>query len=330
VTGALTDLASGIAPARPLVIASRRSALALAQTGQIRARVEERFGVRVTVVEVTSQGDIDPRALTSIGGVGVFVSAIRASLDSGEADIAVHSLKDLPTAPDPKVRLAAVPPREDPADVLVAAGSASLDELPRGARVGTGSPRRAAQLAALRPDLEIVAVRGNVDTRIAKVRSGELTAVVLARAGLARLGRLAEISHEFGPREMLPAPGQGALAIECRAEDAELADRLGAAFDDPLTRTCVAAERALLATLEAGCNVPVGALAHVDGDRLVLEAVVGRSLRGSAFRPYQAGRDEVAMELGGALARDLLDRGAADALTDHTGASSTGDRMGTQ
>lgn len=318
---------------RPLIIASRRSALALAQTGQMRARLENSLGVPVSVVEVTSEGDVDLRALTSIGGTGVFVSALRATLVSGAADIAVHSLKDLPTAPAPDLLLAAVPEREPAADVLVSSGSVPLDALPAGARVGTGSPRRAVQLAALRPDLDIVAVRGNVGTRIGKVRSGELDAVVLARAGLARLGRLDEVAYEFEPDQMLPAPGQGALAIECRAEDVELAERLRIALDHPLTRACVEAERSLLGALEAGCSAPVGALAFLDGDRLVLDAVVGGALRGRDTAGYAPERPAAAQELGAALARRLLEQGAAAEmalLTDHTGAPSTGDRMGTQ
>lgn len=301
--------------ARPLTIASRRSALALAQSTQVGAQLRDALGVEVALVEVSSLGDLDSRPLTAIGGAGVFVSALRATVEAGDADVAVHSLKDLPTAPAPMLRLAAVPLREDPSDVLVCAAPwSSLAELPRGARVGTGSPRRVAQLGALRPDLTIVAVRGNVDTRIAKVRSGELDAVVLARAGLVRLGRLADVSYAFAPGEMLPAPGQGALAIECRAADTDLADQISAALDDPVSRACVEAERAVLAGLEAGCSAPVGALARVVDGSLTLEAVVGSDLHDRLSARHEPQRPGAARELGEALAQRLLARGAAVGL----------------
>ena len=178
----------------------------------------------------------------------------------------MHSYKDLPTAPDPRLRLAAVPPREDPRDALVARDGKVLGELPPGSRVGTGSPRRRAQLDALGLGLEVVAIRGNVDTRIGKVRAGELDAVVVAAAGLARLGRIAEATELLDPLQMLPAPAQGALAIECRANDLELSGALAGVLDDESTRAAVTAERAVLASLEAGCSAPVGALADVVSD----------------------------------------------------------------
>lgn len=303
--------------ARALTIASRRSALALAQTGQVRALLAERLGVPVGILEVTSGGDVDPRDLAEIGGTGVFVGALRAAVQARDADLAVHSLKDLPTAPEPGLRLAAVPERADPADVLVAGRPVrTLADLPSGARVGTGSPRRAAQLAALRPDLEVRPIRGNVDTRIGKVHSGELDAVVLARAGLERLGRLEEAAYVFPPEEMVPAPGQGALALECRAADAELGDRLAAALDDPATRACVLAERAVLAALGAGCSAPVGALASIDAASgstpatLTLTAVVGGTVRAQAAAAYEPGRDHAATTLGEQVARQLIAAGA--------------------
>ena len=298
---------------RTLRLGTRGSALALAQSGQVADRLAVALAAPVELVEVRTQGDTDPRALTGIGGTGVFVTALRAALLAGDVDLAVHSLKDLPTAAAPDLALAAVPAREDPADVLVAGpGVRALDGLAAGARVGTGSPRRAAQLAALRPDLEIVAVRGNVDTRIGKVRAGELDGVVLARAGLARLDRLAEVSWTFTPEQMLPAPGQGALAVECREQDAELVQAVGAALEDPATRDAVLAERSLLAALEAGCSAPLGALAGVEGGELVLRGVVGGGLRGSS-RTRQAGTAG-AEELGRALAAQLRARGADDVL----------------
>ena len=196
----------------------------------------------------------------------MFTSALRDALADGTIDVAVHSYKDLPTAPDPRLSLAAVPPRADPRDALVARDGLTLGELPPGSRVGTGSPRRAAQIQALGLGLEIVPIRGNVDTRIRKVTDGELDAVVLARAGLARLGRLGEITEVLDPIQMLPAPAQGALAVECRVDDMDTEHLLQSIVDDEATRAAVAAERAMLAALEAGCSAPVGALADVVED----------------------------------------------------------------
>ena len=224
---------------------------------------------------MTTEGDRSAAPLATMGGTGVFVTALREALIGGRIDIAVHSLKDLPTAPDPRIALAAVPPREDPRDVVVARDGLTLGELPAGSRVGTGSPRRAAQLHALGMGLEVVDIRGNVDTRVGKVRSGEYDAVVLARAGLARIGRLDDVTEVLDPLQMLPAPGQGALAVEARADD-PLALEL-AVLDDAATRAAVTAERTVLATLEGGCSAPIGVLAEVaegdDGDELWIRAV---------------------------------------------------------
>jgi hydroxymethylbilane synthase len=307
-------LSAATLPARTLRLGTRGSALALAQSGQVARQLTAALAAPVELVPIRTQGDSDPRALVSIGGTGVFVTALRSALLAGEVDLVVHSLKDLPTAPAAGLVLAAVPAREDPADVLVAA--AGLAELPAGARVGTGAPRRAAQLAALRPDLEIVPVRGNVDTRIAAVRAGRMHGVVLARAGLARLGRLSDVAHTFTAGQMLPAPGQGALAVECRADEPELAAALAGALDDAASRAAVRAERALLAALEAGCSAPVGALAEVAGDTLVLQAVVGGGLRQTARAPYDwgAGGEQSAAALGRTLAEQLIAAGAMDVL----------------
>ena len=243
---------------RTLRIGTRASALARTQTDLVATAL----GVPTEIVPIVTAGDRSNAALTQIGGTGVFVSALRTALIAGEIDVAVHSFKDLPTAPAIGIALAAVPPREDPRDALVARDGLTLGELPPGARVGTGSPRRAAQLNALGLGIEIVGLRGNVDTRLAKVSGGELDAVVLANAGLRRLGRTAEITEVLDPIQVLPAPAQGALAIECRADD-DGALAVLAALDDPDSRAAVQAERALLAGLEAGCSAPVGALAVV-------------------------------------------------------------------
>jgi hydroxymethylbilane synthase len=266
---------------------------------------------------VTTEGDVSTAPLAGFGGVGVFVGALRDALLRGEVDVAVHSLKDLPTGPCDGVALAAVPPREDPRDVVVARDGLTLGGLPVGSVVGTGSPRRVAQLRALGLGLEITGIRGNVDTRVAKVRSGEVDAVVLARAGLARLGRLDDVTEVLDPLQMLPAPGQGALAVECRADDPDLRAAL-AALDDPHARAAVEAERAVLAALEAGCSAPVAAYAEVAegeaGPELFLRASVtaidgSDSVRGSVSGPLPQ-----ATALGRALATELLDRGAAELM----------------
>ncbi len=244
-----------------LRLGTRASALALAQSGQVAAAVERATGEPVELVEIVTSGDRSSAPVAGLG-VGVFVSALRDALLAKEIDFAVHSYKDLPTAPPDALTIAAVPPREDPRDALVARDGLSLRELPAGSRVGTGAVRRIAQLAALGSGLVPVPIRGNVDTRLRKVADGDVDAVVLARAGIARLGRAAEITETLDPMLMLPAPAQGALAVECRADAAEWVAALGA-LDDPFTRAAVRAERALLAALEAGCSAPVAALAEV-------------------------------------------------------------------
>ncbi|XVV03447.1 hydroxymethylbilane synthase [Actinosynnema sp. CA-248983] len=298
---------------RTLRIGTRGSALALAQTGHV-ADALRAAGADVEIVTISTPGDRSSAPIAEIG-VGVFTSALRDALANGEIDIAVHSYKDLPTAPDPRLSLAAVPPREDPRDALVARDGLTLGELPAGSRVGTGSPRRAAQLAALGLGLEVVALRGNVDTRIRKVNDGELDAVVLARAGIARLGRTAEITETLEPIQMLPAPAQGALAVECRVDDVDTEHLLRSTLDDSASRAAVAAERAMLAALEAGCSAPVGALADVVEDLDDQGAVVLRlSLRGvmaaedgDLLRASATGDLTAAEELGRALAAELLD-----------------------
>ncbi|WP_309109627.1 hydroxymethylbilane synthase [Saccharothrix sp.] len=298
---------------RTLRIGTRGSALALAQTGHV-ADALRAAGADVEIVTISTPGDRSSAPIAEIG-VGVFTSALRDALANGEIDVAVHSYKDLPTARDPRLSLAAVPPREDPRDALVARDGLTLGELPAGARVGTGSPRRAAQLEALGLGLEVVALRGNVDTRIRKVNDGELDAVVLARAGIARLGRTAEITETLEPIQMLPAPAQGALAVECRVDDVDTEHLLRSTLDDSASRAAVAAERALLAALEAGCSAPVGALADVVEDLDEQGAVVLRlSLRGvmaaedgDLLRASATGDLTAAEELGRALAAELLD-----------------------
>jgi len=306
---------TGLRPT-PLRLGTRGSALALAQAREVAGRLEAGLGVSVELVSVSTAGDHDRGAFTEIGGQGVFVGAVRDALASGEVDVAVHSLKDLPTSADPRVATAAVPTRQDPRDALVARDGLTLGELPAGATVGTGSPRRAAQLHALGLGLDVVAIRGNVDTRLRMVTDGVVDAVVLARAGLLRLGRHEEITETLDPLQMLPAPGQGALAVEVVSHAASLCQDIAAVLDDPETRAAVTAERALLGELEAGCSAPVGALADVAagdaGPELWLRAVV-LAFDGSAFvRLSATGPPADADGLGRRLARDLLDDGAAD------------------
>jgi hydroxymethylbilane synthase len=289
-------------------LGTRRSALATAQSTLV-ADALRNLGHEVELVPIVTTGDVNRAPLEQIGGTGVFVSALRDALLAGEIDIAVHSLKDLPTAPVAGLTIGAVPVREDPRDVLVARDGLTLGELQSGALVGTGSPRRVAQLDALGLGLECTGIRGNVDTRIAMVAEGKLDAVVLARAGLSRLGRLAEVTETLDPIQVLPAPGQGALGIECRADDAEVLAAL-APLDDPATRAAVTAERQLLATLEAGCTAPVGALAEVvegeDGPELWLRGALGRE---DGVRRLSAnGSVDDPVSLGMALANELLER----------------------
>ncbi|WP_410537263.1 hydroxymethylbilane synthase [Streptomyces sp. KL2] len=311
----------------PLKLGTRRSRLAMAQSGQVAERVRRLTGRPVELVEITTFGDVSREHLARIGGTGVFVSALRDALLGGGIDFAVHSLKDLPTTQPEQLALAAVPVREDPRDALVARDGLTFEELPDGTRVGTGSPRRMAQLAAwarsLGRDIEIVPIRGNVDTRIGYVRSGELDAVVLAAAGLRRVGLIGEATELLDPGAVLPAPGQGALAIECAASRTDLAALL-AELDDPRTRAAVTAERTLLAALEAGCSAPVGALADIpeegqDVTELRLRGVVGTTdgttlvqLSTTGRVPASAGEAlSLAQAMGRELADEMLAKGAA-------------------
>ncbi len=299
-----------------LRLGTRRSALALAQSRHVADAITARTARVVELVEVVTEGDRSQAAVQQLGGTGVFVTALRDRLLAGDVDLAVHSLKDLPTAPAPGLALAAVPAREDPRDVLVARGGLTLGELPAGARIGTGAPRRSAQLRALGLGFDVVPVRGNVDTRLRKVADGEVDAVVLARAGLARLGRLDEVTEVLDPLQVLPAPGQGALAVECREGDADLVALLSA-LDDATARAAVVAERTLLAALEAGCTAPVGALADVavdddGGIEIYLRAAVVSHDGARALRLSATGAGSDAEGTGRRLAADLLEAGAAD------------------
>ena len=308
---------------KALRLGTRRSKLAMAQSGQVADAVSQVTGRPVELVEITTYGDVSREHLAQIGGTGVFVAPLREALARGEVDFAVHSLKDLPTTQPDELVVAAIPVREDPRDVVVARDALKLTDLPRGARIGTGSPRRMAQLNAYARshgmDFETVPIRGNVDTRIGYVTKGDLDAVVLAAAGLNRVGRSEDVTDFLSVDTVLPAPGQGALAIECTADNAELIAEL-AELDDPLTRAAVTAERSLLAALEAGCSAPVGALADLLADGQIvkemrLRGVVGTTdgstlVQLSTTGPVPASHDE-AMALGRELADEMLAKGAA-------------------
>lgn len=298
---------SGSSP-RPLRLGTRRSRLATTQSGWVAGKLRA-LGHEVELVEVVTEGDVNLAPLTQIGGTGVFASALRQALRAGEVDLAVHSLKDLPVLPEPGLVVAAIPEREDPRDVLVARDGLDLAGLPAGASVGTGSPRRAAQVLVHRPDLQVTAIRGNVESRIRRTTTGELDAVILAGAGMRRLGLAEQITDVIDVDVMLPAPGQGALAVECRESDTEVIEVVRA-LDHEATRTAVTAERALLRALEAGCTAPIGARAHLEAGELVLEAFAGSDDGSIALRRRATGDPQDPLRLGSSLAAELLTDGA--------------------
>lgn len=291
-------------PPGVLRLGTRRSTLARTQSSTVADWLRARGHV-VELVEILTHGDVTQAPLAQIGGTGVFASALRAALQRGEVDLAVHSLKDLPTAGEPGLTIAAIPPRADPRDALCARDHLTLDQLPSRAKVGTGSARRAAQLHLARPDLRIEQLRGNVETRLASVSTGTFDAVILAAAGLSRLGLLDRASELLPPTTMLPAAGQGALAVEIRADRDDVRAAL-ADLDDPDTRDATTAERALLAELEAGCTAPVGALAQLHGDTLELEGFLGSEDTGGGRRAGLAGTRGNPAAIARRVARQLL------------------------
>jgi hydroxymethylbilane synthase len=313
---------STAAPSRPIRLGTRGSALATTQSGLVARRLEELTGRPVELVRIRTEGDVRTGSLAHLGGTGVFVTAVREALLDGRCDVAVHSLKDLPTRPAAGLTIV-TPEREDPRDALCARDGLTLEQLPRGARVGTGSPRRVAQLLAARPDIDVVDIRGNVDTRLNRALGpdADLDAVVLAWSGLARLGRTDVVTEALEPAVVAPAPGQGALAVEARSADVAPGGPLAEAFaalDHRATRLAVLAERALLARLEAGCAAPVGTHARIVEDQLVLGAVVARTdgteqLKHRAsvtLRRQRDADDAAARELGVRVAEALLADGA--------------------
>ena len=297
---------------RTLTIGTRASKLALAQTEIVRTSLLGiEIGLDIRIEHIATKGDvIQDRPLSEIGGNGLFVTQIEEALRAGRIDIAVHSAKDLSSKLPTDMALAAFLPRADPRDVLVSRDGIRLADLPSGARVGTSSPRRACLLSTLRPDLSLLDIRGNVDTRLRKLRDGQYDAIVLAAAGLERLGLAECVTEWFDPQVMIPAVGQGALAVETRAEDRSMID-LVAKLNDLDTATAVRAERAFLATVGGSCSLPVGAYATIEGGNLHIRGMIGapggRIVRGELTAP--ASDPERA---GGALAADLLANGGRE------------------
>lgn len=302
-----------MAPRRTLIVGTRGSRLARRQTEQIVQSLRACHpDLRLEAREVRTEGDRQTEtSLLRIGGQGVFVKELEAALLRGDVDLAVHSLKDVPVELAPGLTLAALPQRGDPRDALVSRDGATLATLPSGARVGTGSRRRAVQLRAFRPDLEPVDIRGNVDTRIRKVEEAQVDAAVLAAAGLERLGLLERAAEVLSPDVMLPAVGQGALAVEARADDAELLALLSA-IDHRETRAACEAERAFLRRLGGGCRLPFGALAAVEGETVRARGFISDAEGARTFRAETSGPAEEAKSVGVQLAERLLEQGAAE------------------
>ncbi|MFW0110543.1 hydroxymethylbilane synthase [Rothia sp. P13129] len=307
-------------------VGTRGSALALTQTGMVADAIGRICNQNIERVTVKTEGDILTGPLSQMGGTGVFAATLRQRVLDGSVDMAVHSLKDLPTQPCPGLNIAAIPEREDPRDALCARDGLTLETLPEGAKVGTGSPRRAAQIKALRPDINIVDIRGNVGTRLARVPGlehygnaeavGDCDAVILAAAGLHRLGYESAISEYLDVSRVLPAPGQGALAVEIREQDVHNNTELAQAVvtvDHLPTRYAVIAERAVLRRLEAGCASPIGTYARYEQDQLILDAVVASADGSQVLRHHAATvllSQEAAEQLGIQVAEDLLQMGA--------------------
>ncbi|MBI4468654.1 MAG: hydroxymethylbilane synthase [Acidobacteria bacterium] len=294
---------------RRIAIGTRGSKLALWQANAVRDELSRITDARLEIVPIKTTGDRFSGVPAEQLGKGVFVKEIEDALRSGEIDLAVHSMKDLPSTLPQGLTIAAVRARDDVRDALIARGGLLLKALPAGSRVGTGSPRRRAQLSAHRPDLAILDLRGNVDTRLRKLRDGDFEAIVLAKAGLDRLGWTDQITEALSPEIMLPAVGQGALGLEAREDDFELKRLLGLLDHEP-TRAAVTAERALMETLQGGCQVPIGALGRVDGESLVLEGCVLTPDGSRTVRDRLAGPAIQAAMIGAELGLHLLSRGA--------------------
>ena len=298
-------------------IGTRGSLLATTQSTWVKKQIEAQHpDITVELVKIITKGDkILDVPLAKVGGKGLFVKEIEEALLRRDVDLAVHSMKDVPSELPPELHLGIIPPRENPHDAFISNDYATLAELPQGATVGTSSLRRRAQLAALRPDLKIVDLRGNLDTRLRKLDEGKFQAIILAAAGLNRLGMSARATGYFSAKEMLPAVGQGALGIELRRDDAELLAGL-AFLNDAKTTVAVAAERSFLHRLEGGCQVPIGAFAEVDGDMVELTGLVASIDGNTVLKESMQGPGTEAAELGTRLANKLLDMGGREILAE--------------
>ncbi len=292
-------------------IATRKSQLALWQADFVGKRLQECHpGLRYELVTMSTQGDrVLDAPLARIGGKGLFVKELEQSMLRQESDIAVHSMKDVPVTLPEGLHIPVILEREDPCDAFVSNDFDSLDALPQGATVGTSSLRRRCQLAEMRPDLQIQELRGNVNTRLAKLDQGDYQAIILASAGLKRLGMHERIREVLSPQVMLPAIAQGAIGVECRQGDSEV-ESLLQALDDARTHTRVMAERAMNARLQGGCQVPIGGYAEIEQDVIVIRGLVGRPDGSEVVHGVISGRPADAEELGDVLGQDLLSRGA--------------------
>lgn len=297
-----------------LVIGTRGSKLALWQSEYVKGLVEDLTGLPVELKTIKTTGDkILDVPLAKVGGKGLFTKEIEVELAAGTVDLAVHSMKDVPTELPEGLAICAMPARVDPRDVIVSGANYNLDTLPQGGRLGTSSLRRRSQVIALRPDLEIVDVRGNLDTRMRKAENGELDAVILAAAGITRLGWEDRITHYIEPEAMVSAVGQGAIGIEIREDDEFMAD-VCAKIADPATMCCVTAERVVMRQLEGGCQVPIGAYARIEGDALVMDGLVGSVDGKTIVRTQLTGSPQQPVALGEAMVAALLEMGAGEIL----------------
>lgn len=298
-----------------LKIATRQSPLALWQAEYIQQRLEQQYpDLRVELVTFVTQGDkILDTPLAKIGGKGLFVKELEAALLDGRADLAVHSMKDVPMQLPEGLALPVICEREDPLDAFVSNSYAHFDDLPQGAKVGTSSLRRRCQILTQRPDLEVIDLRGNVGTRLSKLDAGQYDAIILASAGLKRLGLSSRIRHTLSHEVSLPAVGQGALGLECRSDDERVLNYLSF-LNDEATSICVRAERAFNAYLEGGCQVPIAAFAQLNDEVLHIEGRVGEPNGKQLLVAYQQGSAQQAEDLGVALAQDLLAQGAGELL----------------
>ena len=294
---------------------TRGSRLALAQTRLIQQALEARHpGLCCELITITAQGDRQPEAsLASVGGEGIFVKELAAAVSRGEIDLAVHSMKDLPLAMAQDVAVAAVPQRESPQDALVSASGRTLNRLPLGAVVGTSSLRRQGQVLHARPDVQVKPIRGNVDTRLRKLDEGQYDAIIVAAAGLIRLGMAARITEQLDPHVMLPEPGQGALALQTRADD-KATRALVEPLEDATTRTCVTAERAFLRGLGGGCHLPIAALARIEGGQLILDGAVVAPNGSKMIHEQAIGSASKPDALGESLAKQAITKGARNLL----------------